>query len=354
MLPFPHPAPVPHGGNLGDAAARYGIAREQWIDLSTGINPHGYPVPPIDPQAWIRLPDDHDDLEAIAAEHYGTTRALAVAGTQAAIRMLPAVLPKGRVGVGLLTYGEYAPAFERAGFPVARFVTPELGWGDSAHAASFVLDPSRELPVDLKHLILVNPNNPGTERYCAQQVMSWCVQLAARGGTLVVDEAFIESMPDFSVARFANREALIVLRSIGKFYGLAGARVGFVLACERIDAAMRAMRGPWTVSGPARLAVRAALLDSEWQTKTRSELIASGERLADMLGRHHTKVMSTPLFSWVRTGQAERWQDGLARLGIWVRRFDVIQGIRFGLPADEAAWMRLDAALNSVKIEVQG
>lgn len=352
MHSFSHPVQVPHGGNVGDAAARYGIARAQWVDLSTGINPHGYPVPPIAPQAWLRLPDDYDDLEAIAAEHYGAARALAVAGTQAAIRMLPAVLPNGRVGVGLLTYGEYAPAFERAGFPVARFVTPELG--DSTDAASFVLDPSRALPADLKHLILVNPNNPGTERYGAQQIMAWCEQLAARGGTLVVDEAFIESMPDLSVARFANREGLIVLRSIGKFYGLAGARAGFVLASERADAAMRAMRGPWTVSGPARLAVRAALLDSAWQAKTRNELIASGARLADLIRRHHPKVMSTPLFSWVRTEQAERWQDGLARRGIWVRRFDVIQGIRLGLPADDAAWARLDAALESVNTEVQG
>jgi len=354
MLPSSHPAQVPHGGNLREAAARYGIAREDWIDLSTGINPHGYPVPPIDPRAWIRLPDDNDDLEAIAAAHYGASRALAVAGTQAAIRMLPALLPKGRVGVGLSTYGEYAPAFERAGFPVARFVTSELAALAFGHAASFVLDPARELPADLKHLVLVNPNNPGTERYSAQHVMAWCEQLAARGGTLVVDEAFVESMPHLSVAGFANREGLIVLRSIGKFYGLAGARVGFMLAGERNDDAMRFMRGPWSVSGPARAAVRAALLDTEWQTRTRAKLIAVGRRLADLLGQHHPQVMSTPLFSWVSTEYAQRWQDGLARWGIWVRRFEAMPGIRFGLPSDEAAWVRLEAALGVVKTEVQG
>jgi cobalamin biosynthetic protein CobC len=352
MLSLSHPRPVPHGGNLGEAAARYGIPREEWIDLSTGINPQGYPVPPIDPQAWIRLPDDHDDLEAIAAEHYGAARALAVAGTQAAIRMLPGVLPKGRVGVGLLTYGEYAPAFERAGFPVSRFVTPELA--DIGQAGSFVLDPARPLPADLKHLILVNPNNPGAERFDAQQVMAWCEALAARGGTLVVDEAFIESMPDLSVARFANREGLIVLRSIGKFYGLAGARAGFVLAGARIDEAMRAARGPWSVSGPARVVVRAALLDTEWQAQTRNTLIASAERLAGLLRRHHAAVASTPLFSWVKTARAESWQDGLARRGIWVRRFDVVPGIRLGLPAGEPAWVRLEGALKSVQSEVQG
>lgn len=342
---------VPHGGNLGQAAKQYGIAREDWIDLSTGINPRGYPVPAIDPQAWIRLPDDSDDLETIAAAHYGASRALAVAGTQAAIRMLPAVLPQGRVGVGLLTYGEYAPAFERAGFAVDRFVTAQFA--DLHGKASFVLDPAHALPAQLKHLILVNPNNPGTERFTPQQVMQWCEELAARGGTLVVDEAFVESMPELSVANFAHREGLIVLRSIGKFFGLAGARVGFVLASPRVDEAMRYLRGPWSVSGPARAAVRAALLDVDWQTLARAELIASGARLAGLLGRFHPAVRHTPLFSWMRDEQAQRWQDGLACYGIWVRRFDVIPGVRLGLPADEAAWSRLDAALNSLKVEIE-
>jgi cobalamin biosynthesis protein CobC len=340
---------IPHGGNLGEAVERYGIARADWIDLSTGINPNGYPVPPIDPQAWIRLPDDNDDLEAIAAAHYGASRALAVAGTQAAIRMLPAVLPKGCVGVGLLTYGEYAPAFERAGFPVDRFVTEPFA--DVAGAASFVLNPRHALPAHLKHLILVNPNNPGTERFDVRQVMQWCEELAARGGTLVVDEAFVESMPELSVARLANREGLIVLRSIGKFFGLAGARAGFVLAGPRIDRALRQLRGPWSLSGPARAVVRAALLDTEWQALTRGRLVAAGARLADLLGRFHPSIGHTPLFSWMRDERASRWQEGLARRGIWVRRFDVIRGIRLGLPADEAAWSRLEAALKAVKTE---
>ena len=350
MLDLADATEVPHGGNLAQAAMRYGIAREDWIDLSTGINPHGYPVPAIDPQAWIRLPDDHDDLEAIAAAHYGAARALAVAGTQAAIRMLPALLPKGRIGVGLLTYGEYAPAFARAGFPVERFVTPPFA--DMHRAASFVLDPAHALPEGLKHLILVNPNNPGTERFTPHTVMRWHEELAARGGTLVVDEAFVESMPELSVAKFANREGLIVLRSIGKFFGLAGARVGFVLAEPRVNEALRYLRGPWSVSGPARAAARAVLLDTEWQTATRATLIALGARLADLLGRFHPAVRQTPLFSWIRDEQAQRWQDDLARHGVWVRRFDVIPGVRFGLPADEAAWTRLEAALRSMKVEM--
>ncbi|RKP53310.1 threonine-phosphate decarboxylase CobD [Pararobbsia silviterrae] len=343
--------PIPHGGNLTEAAARYGIPRATWLDLSTGINPVGYPVPSIDAQAWLRLPDDDDDLEAVAAHHYGAPRALAVAGTQAAIRMLPSVLPRGRVGIALLTYGEYAPAFGYAGYPVSRFVTPQFG--DLAHEAAFVLNPGQPLPDDLLHLVLVNPNNPGAERWSTQIIMDWAAQLAARGGTLIVDEAFVEAMPTLSVAQYVGNDALIVLRSVGKFYGLAGARVGFVLAGARVDRALRTMRGPWSVSGPSRIVTRAALCDAAWQCDARARLEHEGARLAALLGTSFMSVSHTPLFAWVREDTARDWQHGLARRGIWIRRFEQVDGLRFGLPRDEAQWMRLEGALSAVRQEIE-
>lgn len=336
---------VPHGGNLSEAARRYGIAREQWIDLSTGINPCGYPVPDIDAQAWLRLPDDNDDLEAIAADHYGAQRALAVAGTQAAIRLLPQVLPVGGIGIGLLTYGEYAPAFAAAGFAVERFVTAALA--DRRDAADFLLAPGVPLPPTLKHLVIVNPNNPGTESFDAATLLDWSRQLHSRGGSLVLDEAFVDATPHMSLSRHVETEGLIVLRSVGKFYGLAGARVGFVLAPVPLDGAIRGLRGPWTVSGPARTVVRAALLDEPWQRVTRARLNEASARLAELLERHGLKATHTPLFAWVRDADAARLQDGLARRAVWVRRFDAVSGLRFGLPADERAWAHLDRALVS-------
>jgi cobalamin biosynthetic protein CobC len=351
MLDFDFPPPVPHGGNLAEAVRRYGIARDGWVDLSTGINPNGYPVPAVEPSAWLRLPEDDDDLEDVAAQHYGSPRALAMAGTQAAIRLLPHVLPAGPVGIGLLTYGEYAPAFAQAGFRVERFVTE--GFGDGRHdEATFVLRAGRPLPANLKHLIVVNPNNPGTERFAPEVLLEWRRELAARGGSLVVDEAFIEAMPGFSVASGTDLEGLIVLRSVGKFFGLAGARAGFVLACARLDRAMRYMRGPWTVSGPSRVATRAALLDTAWQAQTRARLVESSARLARMLGEVGLAAHHTPLFAWVRDANAPQWQDGLARCGVWVRRFDTMAGLRFGLPADETAWVRLETALCNARREM--
>lgn len=338
-----------HGGNLHEAAERYRIPYAQWLDLSTGINPHGYPVPPVPADAWRRLPDDGDGLADCAARYYGAPDAahvLPVAGSQAAIRTLPTLLPRATVGIAPLTYGEYAPAFERAGFRVDRFVTPQFA--DLADAASFVLEPGRALPAALKHLVLVNPNNPGAERFAPDVIVDWHRQLAARGGTLVIDEAFVEAMPALSVARHAHRDGLIVLRSIGKFFGLAGARVGFVLANAHVDDAMRDVRGPWSVAGPARAAARAALLDTAWQTQTRANLAAAGDRLAHWLAPYFRAVEHTPLFAWVRDERAPQWQDALARHGIWTRRFDVVPGLRFGLPADQSQWARLEAALSAV------
>jgi len=340
---FEYRAAVAHGGNLGDAAHRYGIPRADWVDLSTGINPHGYPIPTIAPEAWLRLPEDDDGLEEAAAMHYGAGRAVAVAGSQAAIRLLPQLLAPGPVGVGLLTYGEYAPAFERAGFPVHRFVTEPLA--DRRSDADFVLAAGQPLPPTLKYLVVVNPNNPGTELFAPDVLRQWQSELAARGGTLIVDEAFIEATPEGSVARYVDEAGWVVLRSVGKFFGLAGARAGFVLMPPVLDAALRAARGPWTVAGPARAVVRAALADEGWQRETRLRLAASSARLGELLERHGLRVRRTALFAWVRDGDAPRIHDALARQGVWVRRFDTVSGLRFGLPADEAAWARLDAAL---------
>src|SRR5579863_933441 len=243
---------IVHGGNLHEAARRSGIAYDTWLDCATGINPHGYPVPPVPADAWRRLPDEGDALAECAARYYGALVAglpafknvLPVAGSQAAIRALPALLPHARVAVAPLTYGEYAPALERNGH---RITPLDIGW--------------RTLPADLAHVIVANPNNPTAERLSAAQLLDWHAQLAARGGTLIVDEAFADATPGDSLASHAHRRGLVVLRSVGKFFGLAGVRAGFVLAEPAFLDRLRDMLGAWTVSGPARHAVMAAFAD---------------------------------------------------------------------------------------------
>ena len=358
------PPLIRHGGNLAEAVRQYNIAREHWCDLSTGVNPYGYPVPAIDPQAWLRLPDDDDDLEAIAARHYGAHRALAVAGTQAAIRMLPQLLERGTIAIHALTYGEYAPAFAHAGFPVERFsdasLDAMLATSDGQGPRSLIADspfageapwprivPGEPLPAHWRHLVIVNPNNPTTMQFDAATLRDWHLQLASRGGTLIVDEAFADATAAQSVAAFTDEPGLVVLRSVGKFFGLAGARAGFVLAhSSLLDAAVR-LRGPWTVSGPARAAVRAALLDTAWHTSMRMQLERESARLGTLLESFGLCVYRTPLFAWIPDPRAPMLHERLAKTGVWVRKFDQIPSLRIGLPANEAGWKALTDGLRA-------
>jgi cobalamin biosynthetic protein CobC len=321
-----------HGGRLRAAARRYGISLDDWVDLSTGINPQPYPVPPVPPDAWHRLPEDDDGLLDTAAAYYGTTELLPVAGSQAAIQALPALIPGERVTLLAATYAEHPHAWRTR--RLRRCAADEV---DAALA-------------DTDVLVLANPNNPTGERFDAARLLDWHARLAARGGWLIVDEAFIDVDPADSLAACAGRPHLVVLRSLGKFFGLAGARVGFVLAESTLRARLAAHLGPWTLSGPARHAARAALADRTWQQVTRRTLPTAGERLAALLRRHQPgTTQGTALFQWLRHPQAAALHDALARRAILVRLFDAPAALRFGLPADEAQWQRLAAALRELE-----
>ncbi|AJY12114.1 threonine-phosphate decarboxylase CobD [Burkholderia dolosa] len=324
-------ARIPHGGNLHEAARRHGIPYDAWLDLSTGINPVGYPVPPVPADAWRRLPDDDDGLAACAAGYYAAPDAahvLPVAGSQAAIRALPALLPAGDAGVATLAYGEYAPAFTRHGHRVVPL---------DIHADT--------LPATLRHVIVGNPNNPTADRVPTERLLGWHAQLSARGGTLIVDEAFADTGAVPSLAPHVQRAGLVVLRSVGKFFGLAGIRAGFVLACPERIAALRDLLGAWTVGGPARHAVAAAFADRAWQAATRERLAADGERLAALLRMHGFAVRATPLFSWTDDPRAAALHAALATRGIWTRYFARPSSLRVGLPGNEAEWRRVADAL---------
>jgi cobalamin biosynthetic protein CobC len=324
-------APIVHGGNLREAARRHGIAYDSWLDLSTGINPRGYPVPPVPAAAWRRLPDDDDALATAAARYYGAPDAahvLPVAGSQAAIRALPALLPLGTAGVAPLAYGEYGPAFARHGHAVEAF--------SCAHDT---------LPAALTHLIVGNPNNPTTERVAPARLLRWHAQLHARGGALIVDEAFADADDADSLAAEVGRAGLIVLRSVGKFFGLAGIRAGFALAAPGLLRDLRDRLGAWTVSGPAGHAVAAAFADTDWQRATRARLAADGARLAAGLRAQGFATQATPLFSWTDDPRAAALHEALARRGVWTRYFAHAPSLRIGLPDDEAAWRRFEQAL---------
>ena len=339
----PTPPPLEHGGRLREAAARYRIPVQTWLDLSTGINPDGWAVPEVPGSAWARLPEEEDGLEDAAARCYGAPGLLPVAGSQAAIQSLPRLRVPGRVGVPKVGYQEHARAWQRAGHTL-------VGLDDG--------DPGDEPGAGLEGLdvlLVINPNNPTGRVWPMSRLLDWHAQLAARGGWLVVDEAFMDTTPQDSLAPYTDRPGLIVLRSLGKFYGLAGVRVGFVLGTSDLREALRSQLGPWTLSGPARHVARLALSDSPWQEATRASLRRASARLAALLSDYGlVPTGGTDLFQWVCTAEAPAIQDRLARQGIWVRRFEAPPSLRFGLPGGEASWARLESGLRCLASDTPG
>ena len=325
-----------HGGGLRAAAEQYRIPLNDWLDLSTGINPQAWPVPTLPATVWQRLPEADDGLEAVAADYYGALHLLPTAGSQAAIQALPQLRSPGRVGVLHPSYAEHAHAWQQGGHTVEPLSIERL-----------------ERAVEhLDTLVLVHPNNPTGVRFPLDTLLDWRARLANHGGWLVVDEAFIDATPADSLAPHIGLPGLIVLRSLGKFFGLAGARVGFTLAEPALLEVLRERLGPWAVSGPGRWVARQALADRNWQNQTRCQLTRTGNRLADLLKRQGLPVAGgVGLFQWVPMVEAPFWQEALARRGILTRRFTDPPGLRFGLPGLESAWRRLELALVGVRAE---
>jgi cobalamin biosynthetic protein CobC len=318
-----------HGGNLRDAARYHG--RDDWIDLSTGINPHGYPAPAPSPGAWLRLPEPDPALLAAACAYYRAPQLLPVAGTQAAIQALPRLRAPSRVAVSAPSYAEHAHH-----------------WGQHGHLLRQVAYAELEAAVDVSDVVVVvNPNNPTGETIAPVRLLDWATRLEARGGWLIVDEAFGDTATALSVAMHASQPGLIVLRSIGKFFGLAGLRLGFVAAHESLLRDLADLLGPWTISGPAQKIALAALTDSAWQQATRASLHQSDERMTRLLLGHGIASSGTALFRWWPQMQPEAFHAHMAARGIWCRLFrDAGRGIRVGLPAGEPEWHRFEHALH--------
>jgi cobalamin biosynthesis protein CobC len=323
-----------HGGRLQRAAREYGIPLERWLDLSSGVSPFGWSVPAIPPSAWLRLPEDDDGLIDVARAYYEAPHVLPVAGSQAAIQVLPLLRSRSRIGIIAPGYAEHAHAWRQAGHEV------------SCQPVDTLLANIAQWDV----MVLIHPNNPGGERFQVDDLLRMHAELAARGGWLLIDEAFMDVTPQHSLSRFTDRDGLIVLRSVGKFFGLAGARAGFVCAAPRLLDALQEKLGPWTLSGPTRYVLQQALADRAWHAAARVRLETVSQRLSALLTQHGlAPVAGCALFQWCRRDDAAAWHHDLAKRGILTRVFDTPSSLRFGLPADETAWQRLDAALAEVR-----
>lgn len=316
-----------HGGGLDAAIARFGGERSSWMDLSTGINPSPYPLPKLTCSSWAQLPDKtaHMRLLEVARSFYNVGEGcgiVAANGTQALIELLPQVLDKGSVSIVSPTYGEHAHCWNKNGANVREVVD---------------LD-----EVESGVCVVVNPNNPDCRVHSLDALLSLCERVS----WLIVDEAFCDCMPEMSLVPRMPENA-IVLKSFGKFFGLAGLRLGFAVCNREIGKVLLERIGPWAVSGPALEIGARALADQDWIGATRARLAQDAERLAKMLGDNGLEIADiNPLFVYAKYRDSEAIYDHLAQRHILVRRFPDRPGVlRFGLCENISALDRLQRAL---------
>lgn len=315
-----------HGGGLDAAVALFGGTRAEWVDLSTGINPRPYPVPDIPQQVWTALPDTAATraLELAARDFWMVPEGaavLAAPGASALIANMPRLAAPGRVRIIERTYNEHEAAFRAAGWDVVR-AEPDGGRAEAR--------------------VVVHPNNPTG--------LMWSGDDEAPGrGLMVIDESFCDVvLGNTRVRDMAEKPGVVILKSLGKFWGLPGLRLGFAIGDPALIARLREMLGPWPVSGPALHVGRVALEDMIWANRTRQRQhvdVARMDALVQMRGAE--LVGGTAMFRLYAVDDAARWQQRLAKGKVWSRTFPYEPTwLRLGLPPDDG-WDQLEAALVS-------
>jgi len=327
-----------HGGNLAAAAQAFGTPDEGWVDLSTGINPESYPIPTFENDLWTRLPDQAllEKLKKAAAFYYGvddSEKVIPVSGTQTLLQILPHLFEKPKaVRIIAPTYKEHEHCWKLAGHDVRE------------------VDDIFEAQEDGDIIIIVNPNNPTGDVYAPDALLALAEKQAQKGGYLIVDGAFMDCVPSLDLSSYVGQPGLMVLRSFGKFFGLAGIRLGFVLAHGDIAARLKEGIGPWAVNGPAMEVGRRALQDVRWINLMRRKLADDTFRLDAILQDCGLEIVGgTSLFRYCYHPQAQDIYKALAVMGILVRPFaDRQQYLRVGLPGAESHWKRLKESLSQI------
>ncbi|MCF6370173.1 threonine-phosphate decarboxylase CobD [Rhizobium halophilum] len=328
---------IQHGGNLARARAAFPLAPEPWIDLSTGINPHSYPFSALPAKAFSSLPDVElgERLKLVAANAYeapSPAHIVAAPGTQLLLPLIARLGNGSKAAVLSPTYAEHARAAKLAGLEVTE--TEELAELAESDLA-----------------VVVNPNNPTGRLVSRAELLEVASHLGNNGGLLVVDEAFGEVGEGGSLANAVNRGGLVVLRSFGKFFGMAGIRLGFAIAPPYIVKKLEEQLGPWSVSGPALHIALEALVDEHWKSSMRQRLAEEAQRLDAQLASAGIIVAGgTSLFRFLQHEKARLIYETLGRQGVLIRKFDERpRDLRIGLPADHE-WGRLVKALGELTV----
>lgn len=323
-----------HGGALDWMQQAFPTARQPWIDLSTGINPWPYADIAVPTESFHHLPT-HSDLMACTmamANAYGAAAEaiLPVPGSELAIRLLPSILKVDKVAILSPSYADHQKSWTNAGAEIIETDDP------LAHAG------------DVDAIVLCNPNNPNGRIFEQSALEQALCRLQENSGYLIIDEAYAELVPDVSMAGNAGRDGLIILRSFGKFYGLAGLRLGALLAPPRLIKAMGELLGVWPLSGAALEIGTRAYRDTEWQELMRQQLGLRSQKLRALLEDSGLSIAGgTDLFQFIESPDAGALWKHLSETGIYIRRFKWSPNhLRIGLPASPVASERLREVLS--------
>lgn len=327
--------PPQHGGQLHQAAVDYDIPLSDWLDLSTGINPHPWQPGDIPLYVWQRLPDSYEGLQQAANAYYGHS-CLPVPGSQWLIQSLPRLLSSNRVWVPRMGYEEHS-----------------YQWGSQGHSVLYYHDLPHPQELEAGDIVVViNPNNPLATYTDPVDLLHLSAHLKAQHGWLLVDEAFMDLTPQESLLDSLKEKPfpdnLIVMRSVGKFFGLAGVRLGFAFGSDAIQREWQRHIGPWAVNHPAAWLGEQMLRDQRWQDQARSRVRANEQALMQCLSQHFSiqDLQSVGLFVSLELDdqRATQLQHHCAQQGVLIRRFPGWNRVRFGL-ADAAGISRLNSLL---------
>ena len=310
-----------HGGGLDDAILKYGGNRTNWLDLSTGINPIPYPIPKVPNHFWHSLPDSQAQSALLSAARKfwkvpNGANIIASSGVSQLIAMLPSLLPVNCVEIIGPTYNEHAAAFQSSGWTVGQTGSVR---------------------------VIVHPNNPDGNQHVISK------QDAKNTDLMIIDESFCDVTPDETLINLTDQNNVIVLKGLGKFWGLAGLRLGFAVAAPELIKKITDRVGPWAISGPAQFIGQAALTDNSWIIKTRSRLREDSLRLDNLMIEYGNKPLGgTDLFRLYEVKNATKTQNTLAKKFIWTRIFPYSRNwLRLGIPGTEAQWAQLINALEA-------
>lgn len=331
-----------HGGQLQQIAEQYKIPASDWLDLSTGIAPLSYPIPTIPSNAWQQLPQRSPDLIAAAKQYYQCSQLLVTNGSQAIIKALPELYRQKNIAshdvyLPERGYKEHAHAWRIAGY--------KLHFYQESLPAMAELQPNSVV-------VIINPNNPTGKFFDRNVISQFQTKLTQLNGLLVLDEAFIDVMPNNqSCCNQVNDSHIIVLRSFGKFFGLAGIRIGFLIADDYWCTTFKAKLGPWQVNGPAQIIAEKALNDGDWQSKQCNKLSELRNQQEALLWRAFTEklvktIQGCDLFltlSFHQSNCTTKLHHFLCQQGVYCRLADEQDTLRFGI-ANQESLKRLESA----------